>query len=103
MSNSSQSVKSYSALNKTIIDKNKIPDTFLVQIKNFLESMSNTNILTIEKENLLLTCYKNNEENNKKGQKHNDVLKCNNFFDKKKIEGITIPKYKEWIKIYNFQ
>jgi len=90
-------------LDNTLIDKNKIPPTFLVQIKNFLESMSNTNILTIEKENLLLTCYKNNEETNKTGKKHNDVLKCNNFFDKKKIEGITIPKYKEWIKIYNFQ
>ena len=90
-------------LDNTLIDKNKIPPTFLVQIKNFLESMSNTNILTIEKENLLLTCYKNSEENNKKGQKHNDVLNCDNFFNKKKIEGITIPKYKEWIKIYNFQ
>ena len=90
-------------LNNTLIDKDKIPPTFLVQIKNFLESMSNTNILTIEKENLLLTCYKNSEETNKTGKKHNDVLKCNHFFDKKKIEGITIPKYKEWIKIYNFQ
>ena len=36
-------------------------------------------------------------------QKVNTVLKCDNFFKKKKIEGITIPKYKEWIKIYNFQ
>jgi hypothetical protein len=97
-------------LDNTLIDKDKIPATFLVQIKNFLESMSNTNILTIEKENLLLTCYKNSEEiNDKNGKdskdskKHNDVLKCDNFFDKKKIDGITVPKYKEWIKIYNFQ
>ena len=72
----------------------------MMQIKNFLESMSNINIITIEKENLLLTCYKNVEENNKKV---NSVLKCNNFFDKDKIDGITIPKYKEWIKIYDFQ
>ncbi len=87
-------------LNDTLIDKSKIPETFLVQIKNFLEQMSNTNILTIEKANLLLTCYKNMEENDKKA---NNVLKCNNFFDKNKIDGITLPKYKEWIKIYNFQ
>ena len=87
-------------LNDTLIDKDKIPNTFLMQIKNFLESMSNTNILTIEKENLLLTCYKNIEENNKKV---NSVLKCNNFFDKKKVDGIIIPKYKEWIKIYDFE
>jgi hypothetical protein len=40
------------------------------------------------------------EENDKKA---NNVLKCNNFFDKNKIDGITLPKYKEWIKIYNFQ
>ena len=87
-------------LNNTLIDKNKIPKTFLSQIKNFLESMSNTNILTIEKENLLLTCYKNNEDNNKKVNK---ILKCDNFFEKKKIDSITLPKYKEWIKIFNFQ
>ena len=86
-------------LDNTLIDKAKIPTTFLVQIKNFLESMSNTNILTIEKENLLLTCYKNIEENNKKV---NNVLKCDNFFNKKKIDSITVPKYKEWIKIYDF-
>ena len=87
-------------LNDVLIDIRKIPETFMMQIKNFLESMSNTNIITIEKENLLLTCYKNVEENNKKV---NSVLKCNNFFDKDKIDGITIPKYKEWIKIYDFQ
>ena len=87
-------------LNHTLIDKNKIPKTFLSQIKNFLENMSNTNILTIEKENLLLTCYKNNEDNNKKVNK---ILKCDNFFEKKKIDSITLPKYKEWIKIFNFQ
>ena len=87
-------------LNNTLIDKNKIPKTFLSQIKNFLENMSNTNILTIEKENLLLTCYKNNEDNNKKVNK---ILKCDNFFEKKKIDSITLPKYKEWIKIFNFQ
>jgi hypothetical protein len=87
-------------LNDVLIDIRKIPETFMMQIKNFLESMSNINIITIEKENLLLTCYKNVEENNKKV---NSVLKCNNFFDKDKIDGITIPKYKEWIKIYDFQ
>jgi len=86
-------------LDNTLIDKAKIPTTFLVQIKNFLESMSNTNILTIEKANLLLTCYKNIEENNKKV---NNVLKCDNFFNKKKIDSITVPKYKEWIKMYDF-
>ena len=34
-----------------------------------------------------------------------DLKTCNVIldFNKKKIDGITVPKYKEWIKIYNFQ
>jgi len=65
--------------------------------------MSNINILSIEKENLLLTCFKNVYSYNPKDNKFNKNLKCNNFFNKNKIDSITIPKYREWIKIFNFE
>jgi hypothetical protein len=93
-------------INTTIIEPEYIPETFINQIIVFLEDMSNLNILNLEKQNLLLTCYKNFDEENtidrKKFQQTNKILKCNNLFNRNKIETMLIPKYKEWIKIYNF-
>jgi len=95
-----------------IIDYNKIPLTFVYQLNNFLENMSNINIVSIEKQILLLTCYKNLYEDNKDNEdgknihrykQTNKILKCNNFFNKKNIDNMLTPKYKEWIKIFNFQ
>ena len=92
-------------INTTIIEPEYIPETFINQIMVFMEDMSNLNILNLEKQNLLLTCYKNFEEENtidkKKFQQTNKILKCNNLFNRNKIETMLIPKYKEWIKIYN--
>ena len=77
--------------------------------------MSNINIVAIEKQILLLTCYKNLYEDNEDNKKNEDVknldkykqtnkiLKCNNFFNKKNIDNMLIPKYREWIKIFKFQ
>ena len=91
-------------LNSCIIEKEHIPETFISQINNFLESMSNINILAIEKQNLLLTCYKNLGEDDleNKYAETNKILKCNNFLDEKKIDNMIIPKYKEWVKTFNF-
>ena len=103
-------------LEDTIIDNDKIPLTFIYQLSNFLDEMSNINIQAIEKQNLLLTCYKNLYENKKtsdsdsgdsksdkiKYNKTNKILKCNNFFNSKVSEHMLIPKYKEWVKIFNF-
>jgi hypothetical protein len=95
-----------------IIDNKKIPLTFIYQLNNFLEYMSNINIVAIEKQILLLTCYKNlyeDNENNEDGKnldkykQTNKILKCNNFFNKKNIDNMLIPKYREWIKIFKFQ
>ena len=62
------------------------------------------NIISIEKQNLLLTCYKNIAETDvKKYQQTNKILKCDNFFDKGKINDMLMPKYREWIKIFNFK
>ena len=111
----------YYVFNSAIIEKEKIPITFVYQINNFLEDMSNINILSIEKQNLLLTCFKNlyakdsNSNNNihsdsytkkktkKISQQYNKILKCDNFFNKKKMDTISIPKYREWIKIFDFE
>ena len=91
-------------LNNTIIEKEYIPESFLKQVNNFLEAISNLNIISIEKQNLLLTCYKNIAETDiKKYQQTNKILKCDNFFDKGKIDDMLIPKYKEWSKIFNFK
>jgi hypothetical protein len=91
-------------LNSCIIEKEHIPETFISQINNFLESMSNINILAIEKQNLLLTCYKNlgEDELENKYAETNKILKCNNFLDEKKIDNMIIPKYKEWVKTFHF-
>ena len=98
------SILSQFTLNSCIIEKEHIPETFISQINNFLESMSNINILAIEKQNLLLTCYKNlgEDELENKYEETNKILKCNNFLDEKKIDNMIIPKYKEWIKTFNF-
>ena len=76
-----------------------------MQINNFLESMSSINTLAIEKQNLLLTCYKNLGEDDKEGKysETNKILKCENFLDEKKLDNMIIPKYKEWVKIFEFE
>jgi len=100
-------------VHNSIIDSNKIPLTFIYQLTNFLEYMSNINTVAIEKQILLLTCYKNLYENDGKDSKDskdlekykqtNKILKCNSFFNKKNIDNMLIPKYREWIKIFNFE
>ena len=96
----------YYVFNSSIIEKEKIPITFVYQINNFLEDMSTINILSVEKQNLLLTCFQQlyvKDNDKKQSTKANKILKCDNFFNKKKIDTISIPQYREWIKIFNFE
>ena len=93
-------------LNGNLIEHNKIPETFMMQINNFLKSMSDTNILSIEKQNLLLTCYKNEieeQQEEKKYKKTNKILRCEKFLNPKNIKNIIEPKYKEWVKKFSFE
>ena len=93
-------------LNGNLIEHNKIPETFIMQINNFLKSMSDTNILSIEKQNLLLTCYKNESEEkqeDKTYKKTNKILRCDKFINPKNIKNIVESKYKEWVKTFNFE
>ena len=94
-------------VNHSIIDKKHIPDSFIKQINIFLKLMAELNTNTLEQENLYLTCYKNKVEStitkNKASYKHvNKYLECDNVIVKNKSDDILIPKYKEWIKKYNF-
>ena len=94
-------------VNHSIIDKKYIPESFIKQINIFLKLMSDLNTTTIEQENLYLTCYKNKLESNitknKASYKNvNKYLECDNVIVKNKSDDILIPKYKEWIKKYNF-
>ena len=93
-------------LNGNLIEHNKIPETFIMQINNFLKSMSDTNILSIEKQNLLLTCYKNEsdeKQEDKTYKKTNKILRCDKFLNPKNIKNIVESKYKEWVKTFNFE
>jgi hypothetical protein len=84
-------------LNDGLIPKDALPETFLAQMNVFLEKMSGLNSMAIEKQNLLLTCYKDGQ--NPKIKKY---LKCDNFLDKDNLQNIQIPRFNEWIKKYRF-
>ena len=84
-------------VNDSIIPGDKIPETFVYQISGFLDRITNLNVMSIEKQNLLLTCYKDGQ--NPKLKKY---LKCDNFLDKDKLVNIQRPRFEEWIKRYRF-
>jgi uncharacterized FlaG/YvyC family protein len=85
------------ALNDALIQLDLIPETFILQINAFLEKMSNLNTISIEKQNMLLTCYKDSK--NELLQKY---LKCDNFLDADNLQTILVPRYNAWIKKYQF-
>jgi hypothetical protein len=90
-------------LNDTLISPEHIPKTFIIQVNNFLNDMSNLNIMSIEKQNLLLTCFKSQGENVENIKNVNEILNCNQFLNEKSIDKMILPKYKEWINIFNFE
>ena len=67
-------------VNYAIFPKEALPDTFIKQINNFLELMSNYNMKAYEKQNLLLKCYKEaKEKKDKKNKKYSEWIKINEF------------------------
>ena len=84
-------------VNDSIIPDDKIPETFVFQISGFLERITNLNVMSIEKQNLLLTCYKDGQ--NPKLKKY---LKCDSFLNKDNLVMIQKPRFEEWIKKYEF-
>jgi hypothetical protein len=106
--------------NSAIIKQEDIPETFIIQVNTFLQKISNLNSMSIEKQNLLLTCYKEKEKvkiksklKSKSSQKSkaqlekeytkvDKLLHCEKFLNENNLKDILIPRYKEWIKIYKF-
>jgi hypothetical protein len=104
--------------NNAIIEKDKIPESFVSQIEVFLEKISNLNTIGIEKQNLLLTCYKSSLEDKRvrrrkhhsknkydsqsKCEKANKYLGCDTFLNETSMQDILVPRFKEWIKVYKF-
>ena len=84
-------------LNQSIIPEDKVPETFTLQINGFIDKITNLNVMSIDKQNLLLTCYKDGQ--NPKLKKY---LKCDNFLDKDNLALIQKPRFDEWIKRYAF-
>ena len=89
-------------LNDTIITPENIPKTFTIQVNNFLNDMSNLNVISIEKQNLLLTCFNSLSDKIENNKNINKILNCNQFLNKKSVDTMLIPKYKEWINIFQF-
>jgi hypothetical protein len=90
-------------LNDALIPAELIPETFVSQINAFLEKMSDLNTMSIEKQNLLLTCYKNGKDGKDgKNQKVGKYLKCDKFMDEDNLQTILVPRYNAWIKKYSF-
>ena len=90
-------------LNNTIIHPEYIPKSFIIQVHNFLNDMSNLNVISIEKQNLLLTCFNSLSDKIENNKNINKILNCKQFLDKKSVDTMLIPKYKEWINIFNFE
>ena len=95
-------------VNNALIPKESLPETFLLQVSSFIEMMANYNVQGMEKTNLLLTCYgdRKNKQKTKDGkaqsEKISKLLHCNEFLDEDNIETILVPRYNQWIKIYEF-
>jgi hypothetical protein len=98
-------------VNNALVEKDLIPETFVMQVNGFIEMMANYNIQGIEKSNLLLTCYKemqgdgkgkDKQKRSSSSDKVEKLLYCRKFLDEDKIEEILVPRYNKWIKLYQF-
>jgi hypothetical protein len=84
-------------LNDGLIAKSGMPETFISQMNAFLDKMSALNTMAIEKQNLLLTCYKDGQ--NPKLKKY---MNCDNFLSLDNLQNIQRPRFEEWIRRYGF-
>jgi 23S rRNA U2552 (ribose-2'-O)-methylase RlmE/FtsJ len=83
-------------INQTYFNKNDIPEEFYRQIFTFINKMSKLNTMIIERQNFFMTCLiEPNEEIRKE-------TKCLKYLEPKTLEKIQIPRYNEWIDMFNF-
>lgn len=73
-----------------------IPDKFIIQIYNFLDSLNNNNIIALERTYFFLSCMKTDDEILKKHTKCADIMEeSNNKY-------LTEQKFKKWAKMFNW-
>ncbi len=84
-------------VNICFFNKKDIPDEFVNQVLEFVDKLLTMNVEHSEITNLLLTCMIH------KNPVIEEKTNCSKYFDKKYIEEIHNEKFKEWVKINNFQ
>ena len=104
--------------NYALFLENVLPKTFIIQINNFIKLLTNHTISGYKKQNYLLECYKDNinlknikksnklkKTNTTKTQSNNNInnVNCNIYLKEKEMENILIPRYKQWVNIYDFE
>jgi hypothetical protein len=85
-------------LNECIIKMDEMPAAFIMQIIAFVEKMTDMNVTSEEKQNMLLTCYKFQHE-----AQYNKYLNCSSFMTEGKLREIQIPRFQYWIKHFKFR
>jgi hypothetical protein len=83
-------------LNQTFFNKNKIADSFVRQVFDFVDKMSNYNIQTIEKENFFMTCLADKDDKLRK------TTNCLDYMNPDKLGEIQKKRFKEWVRMYEF-
>jgi hypothetical protein len=83
-------------LNQTFFNKNKLNDSFVRQVFDFVDKMSNYNIQTIEKENFFMTCLADKDDKLRK------TTNCMDYMNPDKLGEIQKKRFKEWVRMYDF-
>ena len=109
-------------VNKALFTKDTMPSTFIIQMLTFITLLTKYNIKGYEKQNYLLECYKNNKLVKKLKKTYTtktshlfklsqtsqfkstkNKTNCNYFLNEKEIETILIPRYNQWINLFEFE
>ena len=96
--------------NQCFFKKQDIPESFSIQVIEFIEKLLELNNKQFDIVNMLLTCIidkdSNKDSNNnsqKEDNKQGDAKECKKYLDKEFITKIQTKRYKEWIKTYRFE
>ena len=84
-------------VNNSFFRKDEIPESFTLQVTEFLEKLYNLNNSQLDLVNMLITCIVNPDP---------IILKatnCQKYLDEEFIKKIQTKRYKEWIKTYKFE
>lgn len=91
-------------LNCLVMKMEDMPETFINQIINFFETMTEYNMAGYEKQIALLRCLTNSSKTitNTNSTSSNTSL-CKNFLNSNSVEQYLVPRYNKWIDIYEFE